>query len=289
MPKAMRALRRNLKPYLALPADQFSKADLRNVRDAMVEAGTVIAANRLLGCARSDAALGGGGRSGCRSTSSPPSAARRRTSAARADQGGDQGDLESLRRSRHPRGGEELRPHGAGSCCSRRSGATRRPRFAMVTSSTASGGRPRTRRAGRTASRCRRWRWPWSGRARRGTTCSPAAAASSRGFSTLKARARQGVRRHRVAAARFAQNRGDRHAGAWRSATRWCRRFSITRCPASVASICEPNSRSEKAEALATWAAALTKIVGPSRSDGHEGRRRGKIARTTGTGSVSPC
>ena len=48
LPKAMRSMRLHLKPYLGLPADQFSKADLRAVRDAMVEAGTVIAGNRLL-------------------------------------------------------------------------------------------------------------------------------------------------------------------------------------------------------------------------------------------------
>ena len=35
-------------PYLSLPAAQFSKADLRAVRDTLVEAGTVIEANRLL-------------------------------------------------------------------------------------------------------------------------------------------------------------------------------------------------------------------------------------------------
>jgi integrase len=49
LPKAMRLLRHHLRPYLSLPAEQFSKADLRASRDAMVEAGTVIAANRLLG------------------------------------------------------------------------------------------------------------------------------------------------------------------------------------------------------------------------------------------------
>ena len=49
LPKTQRALRRHLKPYLGLPADQFSKADLRAVRDTMVEDGTVIEANRLLG------------------------------------------------------------------------------------------------------------------------------------------------------------------------------------------------------------------------------------------------
>lgn len=46
--KTQRALRRHLKPYLSLPAGQFSKADLRAVRDTMVEAGTAIEANRLL-------------------------------------------------------------------------------------------------------------------------------------------------------------------------------------------------------------------------------------------------
>jgi integrase len=49
LPEAMRLLRRNLKPYLSLPAAEFSKADLRAARDAMVEADTAIAANRLLG------------------------------------------------------------------------------------------------------------------------------------------------------------------------------------------------------------------------------------------------
>jgi integrase len=46
--EAMRLFRRSLGPYLALPADQFSKADLRLARDAMVEDGAMIAANRLL-------------------------------------------------------------------------------------------------------------------------------------------------------------------------------------------------------------------------------------------------
>lgn len=46
--EAMRLLRRNLARYLPLPADQFSKADLRAARDAMVEADAMIAGNRLL-------------------------------------------------------------------------------------------------------------------------------------------------------------------------------------------------------------------------------------------------
>jgi integrase len=50
LPKTQRALRRHLKPYLSLPAAQFSKADLRAVRDTLIEAGTAVAANRLLDC-----------------------------------------------------------------------------------------------------------------------------------------------------------------------------------------------------------------------------------------------
>jgi integrase len=49
LPEAMRSLRRKLKPYLALPAGEFSKADLRAARDVVVEAGNVIAGNRMLG------------------------------------------------------------------------------------------------------------------------------------------------------------------------------------------------------------------------------------------------
>jgi integrase len=48
LPVAMASLRRNLAPYLALPAVEFSKADLRAARDSTAERG-IIAANRLLG------------------------------------------------------------------------------------------------------------------------------------------------------------------------------------------------------------------------------------------------
>ena len=46
--EAMRLLRFNLAPYLSMPADQFSKADLRAARDAMVERDALLAGNRLL-------------------------------------------------------------------------------------------------------------------------------------------------------------------------------------------------------------------------------------------------
>jgi integrase len=48
LPKAMRTLRLHLKPYLEVQADQFSKADLRAVRDILIEANTLSAVNRLL-------------------------------------------------------------------------------------------------------------------------------------------------------------------------------------------------------------------------------------------------
>jgi integrase len=48
LPEAMRLIRRALQPYLSLPAAQFSKADLRAARDAMVKADAMIAGNRLL-------------------------------------------------------------------------------------------------------------------------------------------------------------------------------------------------------------------------------------------------
>jgi integrase len=47
LPEAMSSLRRNLQPYLALPAVEFSKADLRAARDKTAERG-IIAANRLI-------------------------------------------------------------------------------------------------------------------------------------------------------------------------------------------------------------------------------------------------
>jgi len=47
--EALRLIRRCLAPYLSLPAGQFSKADLRAARDAMVAADAVFAGNRMLG------------------------------------------------------------------------------------------------------------------------------------------------------------------------------------------------------------------------------------------------
>jgi integrase len=48
LPKVMRLLRLHLKPYLPLPASDLSKADLRAARDALIGAGLPAASNRLL-------------------------------------------------------------------------------------------------------------------------------------------------------------------------------------------------------------------------------------------------
>jgi integrase len=48
LPKSMRALRLHLKPYLSAPASEFTKVELRQVRDALIDAGTPTAMNRLL-------------------------------------------------------------------------------------------------------------------------------------------------------------------------------------------------------------------------------------------------
>jgi integrase len=46
---AMRTLRTGLRPWLGLPAAEFAKGDLRAARDAIVERGALMQANRLLG------------------------------------------------------------------------------------------------------------------------------------------------------------------------------------------------------------------------------------------------
>ena len=48
LPKTMRLLRHNLKPYFTLPAVEFSKSDLRDVRDRLLDADTPGAATKLL-------------------------------------------------------------------------------------------------------------------------------------------------------------------------------------------------------------------------------------------------
>ena len=145
----------------------------------------MIAGQPPAGGVRSGDALGGTGRpdSGQLRSGHPRTAPRKRE--PRADQKGNRGDLESLRGSRPPRPAKNFGRMVRFLLVT----AQRRDEAAslrvMVISSTASGGRPRTRRADRIASRCRRWRWLWSARARRGTMCSVAARKIG-AFSKLK-------------------------------------------------------------------------------------------------------
>ena len=241
------SLRRNLKPWLSLPAAQFSKADLRAARDAMTKADNVIAANRMLGY------LGPVLRWAAQEDLIPVNfvpAIRRAPEEKRTrvlTKKEIVSDLERLRRSRQPRGRKELRPLGevsAGDRATPRRGGLASlwpyPRRHMAAGHT-------TNRIGRTASRCRHWRQSLVGRGRgAGSTFSPAAAASSSGFSKLKAEARQGVRRHGLAAARSAAHAPRPTCKSSAFATRWCSRSSIMRCPASAASICNPNSKSKR-------------------------------------------
>ena len=106
LPKAMRAMRLHLKPYLGLPADQFSKADLRDVRDALIDAGTITAVNRLLASlgpvlrwAAEEDLISGQLRPG--DPAHQGGQARTQT-----EQAGDPGDLESLRQARPARRGD---------------------------------------------------------------------------------------------------------------------------------------------------------------------------------------
>ena len=99
------------------------------------------------------------------------------------------------------------------SCWSRRSGATRRPRCGMATSSTASGGRPTTSRADRTVSSCRRWRCQLVGQGGARDFVFAGSVGKISGFSKLKIALDEAVRRHRLAAARSAPDRGVEDAG----------------------------------------------------------------------------
>ena len=178
--EAMRLLRRNLAPYLPLPADQFSKADLRAARDAMVEADAMIAGNRLL--QRLGPVLKWAAQEDLIPANFTPDIrkapeekrTRKLTDAEIREIWHACGDVSAAARRQKT---------SAAWCRFLLLTAQRRGRGGLASASaiswTASGGRPRTSRAGRTASSYRRWRWSWSGRAGRATLSSPAASARS--------------------------------------------------------------------------------------------------------------
>ena len=178
--EAMRLLRRNLAPYLSLPADQFSKADLRAARDAMVEADAMIAGNRLL------QRLG------------PVMKWAAQEDLIPANFVPDIRKAPEQKRTRKLTDAE-IRAiwHACGDDLGSRAAAKNFGRMVQFLAGDGAAARrgglaspwphPRRRveadreqeRAGRTALSCRRWRWSWSGRAARATSCSPAASARS--------------------------------------------------------------------------------------------------------------
>ena len=197
LPKMMRSLRRHLKPYLSLPADQFSKVDLRAVRDAMIEAGTMAAANRLLG------ALGPAMRwaaeedlyPGQLRTGHPAHA----TAQARAR--ADKKEIAAIWRACDGLGRHKpSRSYAPLVKFLLVTGQRRDQAASLRYGHILNGVWRRSKTDGRAVFPCRRWRRRWSDRATRGTMFSEVTPAR---FDILKmeTHARRGVRCHRLAAA----------------------------------------------------------------------------------------
>ena len=113
LPEAMALMRRALKPWLTLPAAEFSKANLRAARDAMVENDAMIAGNRLL--QRLGAVMKWAAQEDLIPHNfvpdirkAPEKERTRKLTDAEIEE-----DLACLRGSRRPRGRAELRPPGA--------------------------------------------------------------------------------------------------------------------------------------------------------------------------------
>ena len=261
LPKAMRSLRRNLKPCLSLPADQFSKADLRAARDAMIEADNVIAANRMLGY------LGPVLRWAAEEdlipvnfvAGHPPRAGGK--AQPRADQKGNQGDLEGLRRSRQR---EAAKNFG------------RMVRFLLVTAQRRD--EAASLRFGHILDGT--WRQANNKSDRPQSLTLPPLAKSLVGQGGARdyvfaGPQRQAGRLLETESASSTRRPASRTGGcticaaprpptcrSWASATRWCSRSSITRVPGVGGVYLRSELEKQKAEALAKWAVALTKIVG---------------------------
>ena len=117
---------------------------------------------------------------------------------------------------------------------------------------------------GRTASSCRRWPvLVGQGGARDYVFAGRIGKMS--GFSKLKTRTRQGIRRHRLAAARSAPNRGQQHAGVCGIRNEVVQAILNHAVPGVGGVYLRSELEKQKAEALATWATALTQIVRPVR------------------------
>ena len=235
----------------------------------MVEADTVVAGNRMLGvlgpamrwAAEEDLILS----TSCRTFAAPPRKPASRV-LTRCRKSGRSGA--PAQESRPVGSGQKLRPPGAVPVGDRAARATRPPRFeirphprwhleADRRTRLGPAAQPAIAAVGQEADRTRRRAGPrvrWPGQLARLS-----------GFSKLKAALDGAIWRHRLAASTICAGPRPSDAGPQSPPRDRSGDPEPCRCPASVASIFAPNSEKQKAEALAMWAVALTRIVGKDR------------------------
>ena len=243
--EAMQLIRRNLAPYLSLPADQFTKADLRAARDAMVGRDAMIAGNRLL--QRLGAVMKWGAQEDLIPANfvpdirkAPEQKRTRRLSDAEIRKIWPPAATISA-----PARRRRTSAAWCASCWSRPSGSTRRRRFGTGIFSTACGGRPTTRSSRPHALKLPPLALSLIGQGGARDFVFAGSVGKISGFSKLKTALDE-------ASASLGGDcticAGPRRRGCRVSAfpTTSCRAFSTTRCPASAATICKTNWSSRR-------------------------------------------
>ena len=261
LPEAMRLLRRSLAPYLSLPAGEFSKADLRAARDAMVEDDAVFAGNRML------AYLGPAMRWAAQEDLIPTNFV---------------GDIRKAPERKRKRVLTKKEIAAIWKACDEFEGRPaahnfgRMVRFLLATAQRRDDAA--SLRHGHILDGT--WRQTTNKSDRPHSLNLPPLALKLVGQGTAQeyvfrrqrrqdfrvletqSRARQGVRRQRLAAARSAAHRGDQHAGVGRT-QRYRAGDAKSQLPGVGGVYLHAELEKQKAEALATWAVALAKIVRP--------------------------
>ena len=240
-----------------LAGRQFTKADLRMMRDKLIDAGTATAANRTL------ASLGPVMRWASEEDLIPHNIvpAVRRSAEAKRERVLTKKEIVAIWRACENFGDHEPARNYARMIrflLVTASGVTSPRHCGMAISSMAPGARPKTRRAGRIACRCRRSPWRWSNAAMRVITYSGPA----RQARWLFAAERQldqtsgvhGWRLHdlRRSAASNMQDLEIRNEIV---------QAVLNHAVPGVGGVYLRSNSKQKAEALATWATALTRIV----------------------------
>ena len=233
------------------------------VRDALIDAGTITAVNRLL--ASLGPVLRWAAEEDLISVNFVP--AIRRTKEAKRERELSKPEIRAIWKAC-----DELGPHDVANNYGRLVRfllitAQRRDEAASlksVTSSTATGVRSRTRRAARTAFPCHGWRGHWSGRARRETTFSAVALAKIGGFSKLKGLLDEasGVTDWRLHDLRRTAASNMQELGIRNEVVQAILNHAV---PGVGGVYLRSELEKQKADALATWATALTRIVGQGR------------------------